>query len=58
MFGQGNDIAAHGCHWIVNPKIDTTTHGTRSQLAKPNMGGKMGKYPSMSGGGMNCHLPP
>ena len=42
----------------LNPKINATTHGTGSQLARPNMGGVMGKYPSMSGGGMNWHLPP
>ena len=57
-FGQGNDIAAHRCHQIVNLEINVTTHGTGSQLARPNMGGVMGNYPSVSGRGMNWHLPP
>ena len=57
-FGQGNNIAAHRCQRIVNPKIDATTHGTGSWLARPNIRGVMGKYPSVSGRGMNWCLPP
>ena len=49
MFGQGNDITAHRCHWMVNPMTDTTTHGTGLQFARPIKGGVTGKYPSMSG---------
>ena len=33
----------------MNLETNATTHGTGSQLARPNMGGVMGKYPSMFG---------
>ena len=45
MFGQGNDVTAHRCHQMVNLEINVTTHRTGSQLARPNMGGVMGKVP-------------
>ena len=53
VFGQGNDVAAHRHYWMVNLEIDLTTHATGSQLARPNMGGVTGKYPSVSGRGTN-----
>ena len=58
MFGQGNDITPCICHWIVYPKIDTTTHRTGLWLTRPNMGGVIGKYTSVSGGWTNWCLPP
>ena len=39
MCGRGNDIKAHWCQQIVDPKMKTTTHQTGSQLARPNKGG-------------------
>ena len=57
-FGQGNDITACRHQQIVKLKIDATTHRTGSWLARPNMGGVAGKYPSVSGRGTNQHLPP
>ena len=58
VFGWGNDIAAHRCHRIVDLETDVTTHGTGSWLARANMGGVMGKYPSGLGRGMSRCLPP
>ena len=58
VFGQGNDIAAHRCHQLVNLEINVTTHGTGSWLARPNMEDIMGKYPSVSGRRTNWHLSP
>ena len=56
-FCWGNDVAAHRCHQIVNLETNATTHGTGSWLARPNMAGVMGKYPSVSGRGMSRCLP-
>ena len=39
MCSRGNDINAHWCQQIVNPKIDMATHQTGSQLARPNKEG-------------------
>ena len=37
--GRGSDINAHWCWWVVNLKIDVTTHWTGSWLARPNKEG-------------------
>ena len=57
-FGQGNDNVAHTCHCVVNLETDVTAHGTGSWLARPDFGGVMGKYPSMSGRQISRHLSP
>ena len=50
MWSRGNDVKAHWCWQIVNPKTNTTTHQTGSWLARPNKGGsELGRSP-MSGG--------
>ena len=57
-FGSGNDVTAHRGQQIVDLETNTATHGAGSQLARPNMGGVMGKYPSVLGRGMSRCLPP
>ena len=43
---EPQDRCSHSLNWVMVGK------------AKQGGGSEMGKYPSMSGGGMNMHLPP
>ena len=50
MFGWGNDILAHRCHWMMNPMTDTTICGTGSQFCKTNNGVDHKGYPALKHG--------
>ena len=59
MCSRGNNVKAHWCQWIVNPRMNMATHQTGSWLARPNKKGgvKLVSTPMTGGMTMSVSLP-